>query len=375
MADYSAELLPQLAEQANITLFTPQPQAIAPWLSQQFRVQPIADYPQQRWDFDVALFHLGNNPFHEQIYGCFCRYPGFVVLHDFVLHPFLAHRSFLAGGYAGYRRELGYGFGLAGVQVGWEVEWPGRERPDTLVPLNERVLDLSLGTIVHSRTLEQLIRRRHPYRPVTTIPHFVRPYPAQSLRQQLGWPTDSLIFASVGYITPSKQIDLALRTFARFQQEWPQARYLLVGEVMAGQVELAETLAGLNGLVKHVGYVPDVGQLVNWLVTADVLVNLRQPTMGETSGIVLRALSASRPVIVSDHGWYSELPDEVVVKSRPGDESSLLTAMRQLAHNPNLRHEIGQAAGRYANTHHAVPPIIAAYLSFLTCSEREIREG
>ena len=98
VADYSAELLPYLAEQADLTLFVEQPQTVASWLGQQFRLQAIADYPRQRWQFDAALFHLGNNSFHEPIYRCFCRYPGFVVLHDFVVHPFLAHRSFVAGG-------------------------------------------------------------------------------------------------------------------------------------------------------------------------------------------------------------------------------------------------------------------------------------
>jgi len=53
-----------------------------------------------------------------------------------------------------------------------------------------------------------------------------------------------------------------------------------------------------------------------WALMAgvDVCVNLRQPTMGETSGSVVRALTLGRPLVVSDVGWFSELPAEVALK-------------------------------------------------------------
>jgi glycosyltransferase involved in cell wall biosynthesis len=41
----------------------------------------------------------------------------------------------------------------------------------------------------------------------------------------------------------------------------------------------------------------------------DVCVALRFPTMGETSAIIMRAMQIGLPVVVSDIGWYSELPE------------------------------------------------------------------
>ena len=55
------------------------------------------------------------------------------------------------------------------------------------------------------------------------------------------------------------------------------------------------------------------------MAACDVLVNLRYPTMGETSGSVIRALSLGKPLVVSDVGWFAELPDDVVLKV-PVDE-------------------------------------------------------
>ena len=49
--------------------------------------------------------------------------------------------------------------------------------------------------------------------------------------------------------------------------------------------------------------------------------------MGETSGAAIRALSLGKPLVVSDVGWFSELPDEVALKV-PVDEREVGDARR-----------------------------------------------
>ena len=76
-------------------------------------------------------------------------------------------------------------------------------------------------------------------------------------------------------------------------------------------------------------YVPE--ERLNALIArADVCVSLRAPTMGETSGVALRALSLGRPLVVSDLGWFAELPDEVALKV-PVDEHEAETLAAELA--------------------------------------------
>ena len=41
--------------------------------------------------------------------------------------------------------------------------------------------------------------------------------------------------------------------------------------------------------------------------------------MGETSGSAIRALSLGKPLVVSDLGWFAELPDEVARKIPVGE--------------------------------------------------------
>ena len=52
---------------------------------------------------------------------------------------------------------------------------------------------------------------------------------------------------------------------------------------------------------------------MNFLMSqCDIHIALRSPTMGETSAVVTRALQLGIPSIVSNIGWYSELPDFVL---------------------------------------------------------------
>ena len=58
----------------------------------------------------------------------------------------------------------------------------------------------------------------------------------------------------------------------------------------------------------------DEARLWALMAGVDVCVNLRHPTMGETSGSAIRALSLGKPLVVSDVGWFRELPDDVALK-------------------------------------------------------------
>src|SRR5439155_7586869 len=94
------------------------------------------------------------------------------------------------------------------------------------------------------------------------------------------------------------------------------------------------------------------------------LVNLRYPTMGETSGSVIRALSLGKPLLVSDVGWFSELPDTVALKI-PVDE--LEVAILDAALEFALQHgeALGEAAREYVEREHALPKVADAYVAAL----------
>ena len=106
---------------------------------------------------------------------------------------------------------------------------------------------------------------------------------------------------------------------------------------------------GLSDDVAFGGYLSDSDF---WLAAsaADFAVNLRHPTMGETSGAVCRLAGYGLPLIVSDTGWFRELPDAFTDKIPVGgDEVARLShAMERLAFEEDLALDRGAAAAAWA---------------------------
>ena len=102
------------------------------------------------------------------------------------------------------------------------------------------------------------------------------------------------------------------------------------------------------------------------MATCDAIVSLRSPTMGETSGSAIRALSLGKPLVVSDVGWFAELPDEAVIKVPvdEGEEDTLAAALAALT-DPNVRAKMGAAARELVEREHRLDRIAEAYAAAL----------
>jgi glycosyltransferase involved in cell wall biosynthesis len=177
---------------------------------------------------------------------------------------------------------------------------------------------------------------------------------------EAGLAADRLVVGSFGHLNPSKRVLQLLDAFALLRERVPGALLLLVGSVAPGlEFELPED-------VVHFDYVPE-DRLWSLLAAADVCVSLRFPTMGETSGVVVRALTAGRPQVVSDIGWFSELPEEVALKVPVGGEEVelLASALERLGGDPGLRASMGDAARAYAAREHDLDRVADAYAAVL----------
>ena len=87
--------------------------------------------------------------------------------------------------------------------------------------------------------------------------------------------------------------------------------------------------------------------------------------MGETSGMAIRTLSLGRPLVVSDTGWFSELPDSVVAKV-PVDEHEVATlaeTLGLLAEDHGLRRRLGALAAEYVRREHGLDRVADLYVA------------
>jgi glycosyltransferase involved in cell wall biosynthesis len=103
------------------------------------------------------------------------------------------------------------------------------------------------------------------------------------------------------------------------------------------------------------------------MAACDVCVNLRAPTMGETSGTAVRALALGKPLVVSGIGWFAELPDAVALKARPDEHEAetLEAALELLVTRPDVRAGMGTAARELARSEHDVDRVAERYLAAL----------
>ena len=354
IADYSALLLPALKEKLDVA---------------------VMRRGTRRFDrrADVAVYHVGNDPrAHGWIVEALRRHPGMVVMHDFVLHHLVAGMSVGVGKASLYldamQREAGVVGRLLAHGVIDGLVPPLWETRAADFPLTREILAFATGVVVHSRFVEQRVREYGFRGPVWVIPHPAWPRPEMQEPAPLldGGPP---VIACVGNLTPSKRIPQLLEAFRRLSQDFPAARLLLVGPPSPHfdlDALLDRTELRVGEQVHAVGYA-DEATLWALLDRSDICVNLRFPTMGETSGAAIRALVLGRPLVVTDVGWFKELPDEVAAKV-PVDEweVDVLTAvLARLARDSELRAEMSRRALDYVEREHALDRVAELYCAAL----------
>ena len=348
IADYSAHLLPALRERLDVVV------------AQRRRRAPKAD---------LALYHLGNNPdAHGWIVDALRKRPGVVVQHDFVLHHLVAGLTIGRRDGHGYLDAMEREGGVVGRLLAHGVLdkripplW--ESRPEEYHLAGE-VLDHATGLIVHSRYVEQRARSAGFEGPIWRIPHPAWEHAPVAPAPLEGAP----LVGSFGNVNASKRIPQLLEAFARLRRDRPDARLLLVGAVSPG-FDLDRRLQRLGlsdqGIVRE-AYVEEE-RLWALMAACDVCVNLRSPTMGETSGSVIRQLSLGKPVIVSDVGWFAELPGEVALKVPVdgGETETLYAALELLARDEGARASMSAAALELVRREHELGRAADLYVSAL----------
>jgi glycosyltransferase involved in cell wall biosynthesis len=351
IADYSALLVPALRERVDLHI-----------VSRRTRVIPR--------DADAIVYHIGNaSEAHGWILELLRRRPGIVVLHDFSLHHLVAELTLGKRDRDGYARALEQEVGLVGRLLAHGVAEgsvpPLWETSPERFPLVGEVLSLATGLIVHSQYVERRVRERGYAGPVWRIPHPAWP---ASDAERVDF-AKGFVVGCFGNLNASKRVPQVLEAFASLKKSRPEALLVLGGAVGPG-IELDRRVPQL-GLrlgedVVHDGRVSE-DRLWSLLVSCDVCIALRRPTRGETSGMAIRALSAGKPLIVSDAGWFAELPASVAAKVPVDDREPETVAafLRVLADDRALRERMSDAAREYTQDVHGLDRVADLYAAAL----------
>ena len=351
IADYAEALVAELKQLADVTVFDGSRAA--------FR-------PEQ---FDLALYQLGNNPYHVFVYRHALAYPGVVVMHEPNLHHLIAELTIKQGDWDTYLSEVEYNGGAEALAYAKRVE-ALEVGPDYQgLPMMRRLLERSRAVIVHTNYAAEQVRRQGFEGPVARIPHgaWIPPADRWAYRHRLGVDESTPLIGIFGFLKPYKRIAESLRAFQRLLRVEPRAKMILVGEPHP-DLPLGPLIRALDlsASVRLLGFV--VGEdFTGYMAACDIILNLRYPTVGEISGTLLRALGLGKCALVSDVGSFRELPDDVCLKVPvdASEEDILFEYLSLMVSRPSLARKLGMRAKQWVEAECNWERVARLYASFL----------
>lgn len=362
---YSQTLLPYLHSTFSLTVVTD-----ASTIHQQFSPEShvLGMEP-------INIYNLGNSYLHCGILKLAMKHRGVVILHDV---------SLLELGLA-YARENSdwnlsemvvneYGFharkAFDALYHGTSLDWCGESQQQydsfvTTCPLFETFTANAYGIVVHSNYALERVKGKYKG-PVLKLD---LPYEAPEIDvdQRRYDPPLEIVFC--GHAGPNRRLHQFIEAWALVSRP-DYFRLSLYGNINKADELLSHAgTLGLRELINVVGFVAD-DELDSALSRSHLALNLRNPTMGEASASQLRYWANAIPSIVSDVGWYSELPDNVVMKVSPNrEQEDLISVLEKIISGNQSCRELGINGYLYLRERHNVQRYIdglAGYLKYIS---------
>ncbi len=303
--------------------------------------------------FDNVLYNVGNCPdFHLYIYDSMLKHPGHMILHDLSIYYLtLEYYRDRIDYYSSLYRIAGpEGFFELKMQLrrGMELLHSGPEMPSK-IHLNKELLFASKGVIVHSKYSRDSLSDFCGAPPILQIemPYVKDPLGQRTkvyLKNTHRIPDDAMVLASFGYIQDTKLNHLVCRAVKRLNNELGRCIYY----VMVGAGDYVDDY--LDGNIIKTGY---IGSPVynDILERSNIVFGLRYPSMGETSASLIKALGRGKPCFVTDDAWFSELPDNAVIKmSKDSDENDVYEKLKHYLKDPEALKAVAAKASEYMNS-------------------------
>lgn len=369
IADYSADLLPALEEYYDVEIVVAQDQVVGQGAKRTGRIRSVDWLRENTNDIDRVLYHVGNSPFHAHMLPLIREIPGAVVLHDFYLSGLLAWLE-LHGGYSGVWTESLYNsHGYIAVCERFRNVEGAKDK----YPANFDIIGNAKGLIAHSVYSKGLAHKWYGKcgnANFQIIPLLRRPVgvgEGGSSRSDLGIGADDFVVCSFGFIDSTKLNHRLLGAWLRSSLARDASCKLFFvgenqgGEYGAGLLEMIRA-SGIAERVKITGFATP-NEFRRYLASANLAVQLRTSSRGETSAAVLDCMNYGLPVVVNANGSMAEL-DSGAVWMLPDDfeDSALIEALETLRRDADRRSVMGRRGRQVIRSLHAPAACAARYV-------------
>ena len=362
ISDYSAELLPELARHYEIDVVVAQEAISDPWIKANCLVRTVKWFMESADTYDRVLYHFGNSAFHQHMFELLEKIPGVVVLHDFFLSGIVAHMDTHGFVPSYWVSELYSSHGYPAVQNRFAakdaagVVWK--------YPCNFSVLQNARGVIVHSENSRRLAKYWYGLSagnnwiqiPLLRAPSIKSD--KSKARGSLNFAEKNFVVCSFGLLGPTKLNHRLLDAWLNSALAKDESCLLVfVGENESGGYgqEFLKKIrkSGLKKRIRITGWV-DTEVFRQYLSAADVGVQIRAQSRGETSAAVLDCMNYGLPTIVNANGSMADLPEDGCWKLADNFcDESLIEALEKLWQDICQRRRLGKKAQQITSTDHA----------------------
>jgi glycosyltransferase involved in cell wall biosynthesis len=182
-----------------------------------------------------------------------------------------------------------------------------------------------------------------------------------NIRQELGIEPGVPLIAMLARLNPLKGTEYFLEAAAAVARRFPQARFLIVGDVGGANPHYKQELErkalqlGVQDKVIFTGFRLDIAELLGE-VTVSVL-----PSLSEgLSNILLESMAAGVPVIATQVGGNPEIVEDGITGKLvpPRDSEAFAEALCLLLENPELAKQYGRAGRRRIAEHFSMDGMI-----------------
>lgn len=361
ISDYSAELLPELARQYEIDVIVTQDSISVPWINANYKQRDVEWFKANADNYDRVLYHFGNNHLHQHMFDLIENVPGIVVLHDFFLSGIVRHMDLTGYAPGMWDKALYADHGYAPLRMRYQED-------DIKViwnyPNNLDVLNKAKGLIVHSENSLGLAKHWYGAHasdgwavvPLLRTPALEMNKSAARIALDIG--IDDFVVCSFGFLSPTKLNRRLLDAWLSSQLAGNKNCVLIFVGENNGESYGAELLQSIQThpfgeRVCITGWV-DTDTFHQYLAAADIGVQLRTLSRGETSAAVLDCMNYGIPTIVNAHGSLADLPaDAVWMLPDEFSDAQLIEALETLWWDRSKRQNLSSKARETILTDHS----------------------
>jgi glycosyltransferase involved in cell wall biosynthesis len=347
ISTYTAELLPYLADYYDIDVIVDQKQVTDPWINANCPIRSVEWFRRNHDQYDRVLYHFGNSPFHWHMFGLLDLIPGTVVLHEIYLSDVVGYLDSKSREPGLFARELYLAHDYRPLQKLMQ----GESMAEIVrgYPCSYSVIRNAEGVIVHSAHARELAGRWYGHRAydhMEVIPHLrvpSGPSRRNEARRALGVSDETFLVCCFGHIGQFKLNHRLVESWLASDLDRDRSCMLIfVGKNDSGRYgqEFQRAISG-KSRVKITGWVDDA-DYHRWLEAADLSVQLRDHSRGESSGAVLDCMNQGLAVIVNAHGSMAEFdPETLCMLPDQFSEQELRQALETLYHDGDARRSYG----------------------------------